>query len=163
MRKMGSYGIPLIVGVLLFNLYSVTYHTEWYTKSVAKTTIALLRNFELEHLITQMVFPEIRFTFDLVGAIVLSLLFTAGLVLLSIKLKTLAYNSQFITLGVLLACIAKLILPIIVLKGIERGAVGSLQEMDLTLFTQLQIGVVIWYLPLVILVLVSMRVIRIKT
>ncbi len=163
MRKLASYGVPFIIGVLLFCLYEAVYHTEWYNKTVAQTIITLLGTFQLEHLVTQIAFPEIRFLFDLVGAIVLSLLFTALLVLLTIKLKTITRNSQFITLGVLLACVGKLVLPIVVLKRLDRGTIGSLQELYLTLFSQLQISVVSWYLPLVVLVLFSMMAIRTKT
>ncbi len=163
MKKLVSYGVPLIAGMLLCFLYSTVYHSEWYTKSAALAIITLLQTFHVEHLIAQLPFPEASLVLDLVRAVVLSSLFTTILVLLTVKLKILAHNSQLITLGVLLACITELVSPIIILTFLKQGALESLQELNLTLFERLPVTVASWYLPLVVLVLFSMMVVRIKT
>ncbi|WP_107175877.1 hypothetical protein [Photobacterium leiognathi] len=163
MKKLVSYGAPFVLGVFAYFLYSMLYHSEWYTKSSALTIITFLQALKIEHLISQLGFSEASLVLDVVRAIFLSLLFTALLILLTIKLKVLARNSQFITLGVLLACIIELVSPIIFLIIIKQLPLDSFHESTLTLFEQLPVTVASWYLPLLISVVLSMMVVRRKT
>ncbi len=163
MKKLVFYGVSFSLGGGVCFLYTMVYQSEWYTKSSAYAIISLLQALQIEHLISQLEFSEATLMLGLVGAIFLSLLFTALLVLLTMKHKLLARNSQFITLGVLLTCITELVSPIVYLAITKQLPLDSLHKSNLALFDKLPETVASWYLPLLILVFFSMMVVRIKT
>ncbi|ENM5816348.1 hypothetical protein V4V51_003904 [Vibrio mimicus] len=157
MQKFRSALIAMALGALGFYCYSLVFHSEWFTKIFASIVVQFFTVFKpLSTWLEKAHFTEISLLLSILGSISLSLFSSAILVLIVQEVAWLKKNAQYVTLGVLLCSMVKLLPPIIV--NFSIGAVAAKVNL-----AEIQVNTVVWYLPFLVVVFASMLWVRKKS